>query len=77
MTGPDRHTDHTPLDALPTDVRAARTLNRQDPGGHVWFNHHGRPACARCGLMRSRQGNRPCRGVLPAITTRQRDPQPE
>lgn len=68
--GDDLHTDDTPLEDLPTDVRVARTQRRQASGGHVWFNARGLPTCALCGVIRSRQGNRTCRGVLPAITLR-------
>lgn len=65
-----RFFDDTPLETLPTDMRDARRLGVAAAGDHVWFNFRGTPCCARCGLVRSREGNRACRGKMPRVTTR-------
>ena len=35
------------------------------PGKHCWFDFHGTPSCANCGVVRRYDdNNKPCRGIV-------------
>jgi len=68
--GEQRFFDDTPLSEMCTDPREARRTGILAPGGHIWFDFSGRPCCARCLKVRSREGNRACAGVMPKLGLR-------